>query len=230
MKSCAVALLAVVLVGCHPSGAPLKGLGNRVTFHVPGDSVTLAGATWGSAPVGVVFAHTFRDTKESWAPFAETIASRGFLTLAFDFRGYGESKGKKDPSKNDVDLEAAIAEIKALGATKVFLVGASMGGTAALVVAAREELAGVVAVSVPTEFSDIDALAAAPSIEEPLLLVAADGDPDGAATSARRLEAATGNSTLDVIRGSRAHGTDLLEGPTAGRVSTDIAQFLIDHR
>jgi pimeloyl-ACP methyl ester carboxylesterase len=232
----AVAVLAVAVTGCRSAATKSNAaVGNQVLFAAPvgkgaSQSVELAGVTWGLGEIGVVFAHTFRDTKESWAPFAEAMATRGFRTLVFDFRGYGDSNGERDPAKNDLDLEAAIDKIEALGARKVFVVGASMGGTAAIVVGARLRLAGIVAVSAPTDFMGLSAAAAIKSIDEPVLLIAAAGDA-GAPEAARLLYAAAPQpKLLEIIPGTSAHGTDLLQGPPAARVSADIAQFLIDRR
>lgn len=48
--------------------------------------------------------------------YAEQLAQQGFITLAFDFNGWGESEGKKryveDPVSKTADIEAAAAYLK----------------------------------------------------------------------------------------------------------------------
>ena len=67
-------------------------------------------------------------------------------------------------------------ECPAAGAKRIILVGASMGGTAALVAATNIDLAGVAAVSAPREFSGLDALRAVRQLEIPALFVAGRRD------------------------------------------------------
>jgi pimeloyl-ACP methyl ester carboxylesterase len=121
-------------------------------------SITLEGAVWGrGGDTAVVFAHSYPTTQDAWAGFASQVAGRGLLVLTFNFRGYGQSQGTRDPSRADLDLEGAIAHAKSLGARRVLVVGASMGGTAALIVGSRQSLAAVVAVSAPVSFRGLDA-------------------------------------------------------------------------
>ena len=61
--------------------APLTGSGSPVT--------ALAGKT------AVIFAHEARGGACQWIPFARALAKRGYLTIAFDFRGYGRSQTPK---------------------------------------------------------------------------------------------------------------------------------------
>ena len=75
--------------------------------------------------------------QESWWPFARVLRDKGYQALAFDFRGYRDSLGELDIDSIDKDVEAALSFLGSRGASKVFLVGASMGGTASLKVAAR---------------------------------------------------------------------------------------------
>jgi pimeloyl-ACP methyl ester carboxylesterase len=90
---------------------------------------------YGSGSRGIVLAHGGRFNKESWKPQAEAIAAAGFHVLAFDFRGYGQSRG---PGQSDIytaplqlDVLAAVHYLHTNGAKTVSVVGGSMGGGAA---------------------------------------------------------------------------------------------------
>ena len=52
---------------------------------------------YGEGDRGVVLAHGGRFTKESWQPQAQQSARAGFHVLAFDFRGFGQSRGPGGP-------------------------------------------------------------------------------------------------------------------------------------
>lgn len=194
-------------------------------------ALELEGRTFGSGSTAVVFAHMAPSSQDAWFDFAEEVARRGFLALTFNFRGYGLSEGSRDPARADLDIAAATEEARARGADAVFVVGASMGGTAAVVEAAAHSVAGLVTLSAPQEVGGLDARDDAPRIRAPALFIASRNDPAGAAKSARALyEAARGPRDVQVVGGS-AHGTDLLTDPAVDeRVRRLIIAFLLDHR
>lgn len=87
--------------------------------------------TYGQGQRAVVLAHGGQYAKESWHEFAGTLVDRGFLVLAFDFRGYGTSRGPTSSGPDDQrhqDVLGALRYVRQRGATSVFVVGASMGG------------------------------------------------------------------------------------------------------
>lgn len=232
------ALLALALTAaCGGGSGDRPAVSTPIRFPAPevprgGRTLSLEGSVWGSGRTAVVFAHAFPETQGSWAPFAAEVAGKGFLALTFNFRGYGLSEGSRDPARADLDLDAAVAEARRLGATAVEVVGASMGGTAALKVAARRPLAGVVAVSAPLRFRGLDAIRDAARVRSPVLLVAAADDPNRAAESARALSGRVrGPKRVEIVPGTRAHGTDLLgDDATGRRVRSLITSFLVEHR
>ncbi|MBI4730463.1 MAG: alpha/beta fold hydrolase [Acidobacteria bacterium] len=209
--------------------------GRSVSFEAPAGpgssrTITLTGRVFGAGAKAVVLAHMFPADQRSWFPFARELAARGVMALTFDFRGYGRSEGAKEISRISLDLEAAVAEARRQGAEVVAVAGASMGGTAAIMVAAKVPLAAVVAISAPEEFRGLDARADVRRLRVPALFVAAENDPGGAAASARALYDATpGPKRLEIVPAAAAHGTNLLSDPVAGpseRLS--IESFLLD--
>ncbi len=208
-------------------GAPPVGAPRNVTLTTE-DGLTLEGILYGAdgATKGIVLSHMFPGTMEDWAPFAAKLAGHGYLALVYNFRGYGASDGPKEIAKLDRDVRAAVALLRSQGATEVYLVGASMGGTASLVAAAGgvPVVAGIVSISSPESFDGLDAGAVAGQITVPALFIASEED-DGAPQSARSLAAKTGSNTVTLFPGDR-HGTDLLTGPDAGAVEGLILGFL----
>src|SRR5262245_43861324 len=147
--------------GAHPCGP--KGTG--VNFRAA-DGLRLHGHRFGRGATAVVFAHASSGGACPWMPFARSLARRGYLTLAFDFPGYGRSQTPRRSAEQRLaaDVIAAAKKSRSLGAKKVVLVGASMGGTAVIVAAAnaRTLVNGVIPVSASTSHGRMDALHAAP--------------------------------------------------------------------
>jgi pimeloyl-ACP methyl ester carboxylesterase len=120
------------------------------------DGVTLKATLYGSGPTAVVLSHMNRSNRGTWKPLAERLAAQGYLVLAYDFRGQGESDGRNTPTKIDTDLRAAIAFARAQGATTLVLGGASLGGMATGLVAAQEQAAAFFIMSSPRSALGVD--------------------------------------------------------------------------
>lgn len=189
------------------------------------DGVPLKGYLFGSGRRAVILAHMYPTDQRSWFDFAKVAAARGFTAMTFDFRGYGESSGTKEISKIDRDLEGAYLFLKPRAET-IFLVGASMGGTASLIVASRRPVAGVISLSGPASFRGLDALQAIEKVTAPCLFIAAENDPGQAASSARLLYDRTkGRKDLLILPGAE-HGTFLFDGPHKESVEKRIFGFM----
>lgn len=68
-------------------------VGLEVTFATPDGGVVHADLYGESGRHGIVLAHGGLADKGDWAPQAEQLAAAGYLVLAIDFRGYGDSRG-----------------------------------------------------------------------------------------------------------------------------------------
>lgn len=209
-----------------------------VTFEAPASStpqagdedeepIVLDGRIFGSGPAGVILAHMRPADQTSWFPYATELARSGrFTILTFDFRGYGKSTGDKEFDKVDTDLSAAYEYMRdELGIAKIFLVGASMGGTASLVVSAHLPVAGVVSISSPAEFQELNALEAAPSISAPKLFVTSEDDVPAQRSLQELWEVARAPKSQQIYGGNE-HGTDLLLGSHGPALSERLTQFL----
>jgi pimeloyl-ACP methyl ester carboxylesterase len=183
------------------------------------DGLRLAGHRFGRGKTAVVFAHEARGGACQWIPHARALAKRGYLTIAFDFRGYGRSQTPKRGawSRLPADVIAAAKLSRSLGAKKVVVVGASMGGTNVVVAAAnaRTVIDGVISVSAPTSWGRSDALAAARRLQMPALYLVGEGD-EGFVEHARLLYEATGSADkrLEILDSSQ-HGVYLAAEPPA---------------
>jgi pimeloyl-ACP methyl ester carboxylesterase len=103
----------------------------------------------------VLLLHGGGQTRNSWGRALEALAANGALAVAMDMRGHGDSDWSPDAAylPNDFagDVENVSRAFSAYcGGRPVLLVGASMGGIAALVAAPRLEglVAGLVLVDI----------------------------------------------------------------------------------
>lgn len=187
----------------------------------------LAGRIFGTGPVGVILAHMRPADQTAWFPFALKLAATGkFTVLTFDFRGFGDSAGEKDFDLLDADLAAAYEYMTGdLKMQKIFLVGASMGGTASLVVGATLRVAGVVTISSAAQFQTLDALVAVESISAPKLFISSEDDVPAARSEGQLWLSAAEPKDHEIYSGD-AHGTDLFDGIHRVELEQRILNFL----
>jgi pimeloyl-ACP methyl ester carboxylesterase len=210
--------LAVAASGCsgkaiapRATAVPPSNESLRVGIVVVEDEIVLSGRLFGpeNEPL-VILTHMRPNDQRAWFSFAEELAKEGYAALTFDFRGFGESGGSQDYSKLDDDLRAVVSYERDQGREQIFLIGASMGGTAALAVAADEDVDGVVAISPPSEFEGQDALAGIPNIRAPKLIIASAEDTAAKLSLDELVQAAMPPVDSETYSGN-AHGTDLFD-------------------
>jgi pimeloyl-ACP methyl ester carboxylesterase len=237
-----LAVLALFAVSCDRSEAIRADAiaGSTPVAFATSDGVQLAGRLFGNADrarTGVVFAHMLPADQSSWFDFAKRVADQGYLALTFDLRGYcpggdaGCSQGNKDASTAGVDVAAAVAFLRSKGVETLALVGASVGGTASLVVASREG-AGVAAVITLSAPQTIDALVAGPdvlaNVAAAKLFIAGNGDASAPEAAQAFFDEAQPPKRVEIVT-SGDHGTDLLEGNQAEIVRTLILNELAQY-
>jgi pimeloyl-ACP methyl ester carboxylesterase len=197
--------------------------GDPVTFPNP-RGVILRGELFGQGRTAIVLAHGDGADQRSWVSFARTLAARGWLALTFDFEGYGRSDGTRDPRRMDGDLAAATSFLRGYGAERIFLVGAGVGGTAALRLAARERVAGLAVLSAPLAARGLSAEGEIGRISAPRMLVAAEGDAEGA-RAARALGARAKPGAVVLIVPGQRRGAELLSAPAGTDLTASLLAF-----
>jgi len=102
-----------------------------------GDGVQLRADVAGPADgLPVLLVHGGGQTRGSWGRALERLAARGARAYAIDMRGHGESEWAPDGAYQPSDFAADLVHVvPALGPGPVALIGASMGGWAALLAA-----------------------------------------------------------------------------------------------
>lgn len=212
----------------QPEEAPsptTKVEGPRIVTFQSEDGIALSGTLYGSGKVAVVLSHMFPTDQKSWAGVAQKLADLGYLVLAYDFRGYGHSGGQAQIDQIDKDLRVAVAFIRHQGAEKVVLVGASMGGTATVKVAAADpDIAAIVVWSSPLSFRGLTVeLSEASALTMPALFLGAEGDP--ATRDTLTMSERAQNVELFIYSGD-SHGTFVLDTPKGPEVEEKILSFI----
>jgi alpha-beta hydrolase superfamily lysophospholipase len=230
------ALLAVGVQPASPSAAHPCVEKDELWFRAA-DGTKLVGHRFGGkrpgARTAVVLAHMSEGDLCVWVPYARRLAAKGFFVFPFDFRGHGFSQGLENHSRSPADVVAAVRAVRALGARKVVVVGASLGGIASIVAAPtlRPPVQGIVSVSGPAVIAgELNARPVAPRLRVPTLYLAAERDQSGSydfAAEARDLHDATGTreKRIVLVAGS-LHGTFLVDG--SSRVRSVLERFLRD--
>jgi alpha-beta hydrolase superfamily lysophospholipase len=236
----AVVLCAVVAAaGASGSPRPLtdKCGGSSVTaapfWLQAADGVRLYAVEEGDGPIGVVLAHESPGDLCGWLPYMPTLARAGVRVLAFDFRGFGDSDrpaATRDFLAYGRDFRAAAVRLRADGARKVFLFGASFGGAAALTYAPSVPVDGVVSFSGETHIpgTGLDGLAAVPRLRVPLLIVGSRHDRYlTVADALRLLRRAGSHDKRTALYPGGYHGWDLVEdAPYAAQVRSLVLAWL----
>lgn len=158
--------------------------GPVVAVPAPGGSV-LSAATYGTGPTAVVLLHqTGAGGFCGWVPYARWLGEHGVLALAVDDCVHGASRCSPEVlADTRAQVAAAVAWARSRGASRVAVVGASMGGARALGVGQAAGADAVVDLSGPERWDGVpDAVAAATATTVPLLVVSSVGDTgiDGA--------------------------------------------------
>jgi dienelactone hydrolase len=233
------AIALVLVVACTDASSVTNSAAvaasTPVTFKTA-DGVELSGRIFGpeNATSGVVLAHTLSGDQTNWFGFADRLAGEGFRVLTFDFRGYcpggdgGCSEGDKDVNAAPTDLTAAVTSLRDDGVQRLGIAGASMGGTAALLVASQdaEGIPAVVLLSAPQVLYGMEV---GPEVLQRVtgakLYIAGLGDPAGAAAAADAMAALGPQPVREEIVTADEHGTALLNSPSGEHIQELMEQW-----
>ena len=231
-----LACLALAAACGEKAAAPVVPVGARDVAFRSIDGIQLEGKLYGQGKIGVILSHQYNSDQSSWFSFAGRLADAGYLVLTYDFRGFcpggdaGCSSGKKDIAAATKDLEGAIAFMRDKGVDKLFLVGASMGGTASLAETTLQpsRIAGVISVSSPVTFEGLDAnLTGLGEIKTPKLFIAGKTDPSGAADAAQTMYKRSSDRKQLLIVDTDLHGAFILSDQT-GDAGSKAAKAMLD--
>jgi len=242
-----VAVLFLVLAGTAVAASPLPkkppnsdtvecGAGtvhSHALWFRAADGVVLAAAEYGKGSRGVVLAPESGGSHCGWLPFAHVLAARGYHVLAYDLRERGQSPTltRNQFIRYDADVIGAAQKLHALGASKVVVAGASLGG--ASVLAAGPELnklaSGVVDFSGEPSLASADE--AVPKITLPILVVGSKNDYYAPASTSHWVMSHVGSEDKQLLlEPGSAHGWDIVQvTPYAAKARATVLKWLARH-
>jgi pimeloyl-ACP methyl ester carboxylesterase len=124
------------------AGERLPGTPTPMHTWIGADGVKLAGDSWGD-PDGplVVLLHGGGQTRHAWGGTGERLGAAGYLAVAFDARGHGDSDWCPDGNySQDAMVSDLNCVLTALGGQHPMLVGASMGGCTSLIAVGEDSV------------------------------------------------------------------------------------------
>lgn len=227
------AVTPTVAVNC--ASAWQDGKGRQVWFK-DSSGASLGGIELGSGTAGIVLAHQAGADACSWLPYGTELATAGYRVLAFDFAGNGASPAPPPGDSLDKNVLGASAFLRTEGAKTVVLMGAAMGAAASLVAASEVvppelPVAGVISVSSPLQYSQLNPLATAKRLTVPVLYIGGLNDPEMYQATNGLYAATPGTAKTVLVANSNKHGADMLkpDAPDAAAVRTAVTNFLTAH-
>ncbi len=236
-----VLVLALLVVGCGGGGetmstrsAPRQPAAfddclrpgptvQMVKVPAPGEQLPAVVLGSGGA-TGAVFANQSGNIACGWLPYARDVTRRGVRSLLFDYA----------LAEREDEVLAAADWLRAQGARRVVLVGASIGGRAVVTAAAKArsgEVDAVVSLSGERVLGgQRDIIVDARRLRVPTLWVTSTGDgyTNFGAETRQLHRAARGHARPDrlLVVGGDDHGWDLLTGAQARRVVPAVNAFI----
>jgi esterase/lipase len=215
----------------NPTAAPLDDIlkTHTVNFDTP-DGETIAGELYGSGETAVIFS-VMGNCKPGWREFAQLTAAQGIAALTYQWRGCTAS-GFVDNNKIKKfvdDLRGAIAFMRAKGAKKIILAGASLGGVASAKLAVESHADGLIILASPPEIPQwgFEIQSADVNTDIPKLFITAENDDTVSMDKTRTLyDLAAEPKEWQTYPGT-SHGTDLFETENKEELQKRILNFIL---
>ena len=183
---------------------------------------------------GVILAHMYQHSKSSWDSFAQKLTKQGFITLAFDFRGWGDSGGEVDIANNYRDVIAAanfLANLSLVDRERIGAAGASMGGMAVVCAAAKSSMIrAAVSVAAPPSWKGSEPAREAAMISpRPLLVIAGSHDPRLHLASAKEIYLSAKEPRQWLEINTNRHGTNIFGTEKGSELERAIIDFFTEN-
>lgn len=219
MTSRILALCLLALSVIPAAGAPAA----QVVSFKADDGVNIAATlyTSGKAGPGVILLHMLSRTRDDWRQVGERLAEAGFVVLAIDLRGHGDSDKAPDEAdlqelpKMQLDVKAARAFLAArpdVTQGRVGMAGASIGANLAILHAANDTtVRSLVLLSPGIDYRGLRPENALRKYDaRPALLLVSQEDNYSTNSCRTLVKAGSGTRDLRILSGA-GHGTTILE-------------------
>ncbi|HJS28460.1 MAG TPA: alpha/beta fold hydrolase [Anaerolineales bacterium] len=164
----------------------------------------------------VLLLHMLGSDKEAWGDLPARLAEAGYAALAIDMRGHGGTGGDIDWAIAEEDHRRALdylAGIPGVDASRLAVIGASIGSNLALRTGADLELIRTVILLSPgLDYAGVTTEGALADFgDRPVLILVSSEDTYAAESSETLAEQALGEVELEIYQDA-GHGTDLITG------------------
>lgn len=212
-----------------------EDLHDHVVSLTAADDTHISALVLGEGENGVLLGHERGFSICSFLSLGQRLADRGFLVVLPEYRDHGASEVSTEQtvdSSFDLDAVVALDELQKLGAERVFVGGASCGGTTSAMAGAElADPVGLLMMSSPAQCGPHDAIPAVRHIDGPSLFVVSPGDMNGAVEAEVRelYQASTSpEKQLEIVEGG-GHGTQLFRDRYADLgLEDDVLDFIVD--
>lgn len=233
-------LTLVLLAGCGArTGPPATTAAPSTTTSAASVPVSfpsaggapVAGRIFGRGQTAVILSNMGDNDARPWEAFAPSLASSGYLVLTYSYRYPRGAAGfdADDAAGAVADLRGAAAYARRIGATRLVLIGASLGGILTGKLAGELDATAMVILSAPPELTAYG-LTVTPaelaSMTGPKLFVASEDDPVVAPALTRAFFDRVGEPKRWQAYPTGGHGVQLLTGPPAAELRQLLAAFL----
>jgi pimeloyl-ACP methyl ester carboxylesterase len=193
-----------------PTAAPTATPEPGTLYFATEDGVTLSGQIYGQGTTALILSNGKEQGKDVWHTIAPQLASRGYLTVLYDYRGVNASQGQDDPDLRDRDLRAAAALAHAHGATSVVLIGSSFGGLLSVKLAAEVKPIALVILSAPLQDGNLSVTTAElQALTAPKLFIDSQQDTPYVGDVQQMYDTTPQPKQIHIYPGT-AHGTAIL--------------------
>ena len=199
------------------------------------DGEPLSGQWWlgGRGPTVVVMSNMGDNDPDAWNPLLGKLLDHGYPVLTYSFRYPRTAAPTAEQIAATVtDLQGAVAFAHSRGATRLVLIGASLGGMATAKVAGTARAVAVVIIASPPDLPEFRFAVEASELAGLTMpkLFASSVDDSVVPLSATQAfyDAAARPKELKTYEGNR-HGLQIFDGPQGWVLSQDIAEFLALH-
>ncbi len=165
---------------------------------------------------GIILLHMFNGNRTVWANngLADALVANGYVVLALDMRGHGETGGGRDWQLAREDLGLVwqwFAERDDVDGARTAVIGGSIGANMALLLGVDEAaIKTAVLLSPGLDYFNVQTGAEIAAYDErPLLIVASEDDGYAATSSQTLFESAGSNARLEMYTDA-GHGTNML--------------------
>ena len=202
---------------------------HSITFEAP-DGAVITGELYGSGETAVVFS-VMGNCKPGWREFAQLTAAQGFMALTYPWRGCRESGSANETELQEFvdDARGAIEFVRAQGAEKIILAGASLGGLASAKLAMEAQASGLIVVASPPGIPEwgFEIDPADLNMDIPKLFITAENDLTVPASATRELhDLAAEPKDWQTYPGYK-HGTDIFETENGEAMQQRILEFIL---